>query len=787
MVLFCGGVIWRPPDCEYFQGNNLYTFNASCPNQANSQLEVHLQWSEEATIICHDSLSVADFDHYLEGIDIGYVERLTIDNCPVPTSDFETFIADLEGVGVQSLNVKNSVGLIQPYHMHNLVSITELNLRGSFINGTLNDHFKSGFNNLRKLQLDENYNIDISPTAFDHLSNLIKLRLNSSNIKVLDENQFSELRTLASLYLKNNSLSHLPNGLFRNLAHLENLDISDNNLSTLTKELFDPLTKLSTLYMGGNRYKTLPADLFSNVKELTKIQMDINLEFNCYQQKNLLLPTTCANKNMNNYSFLQLPSTLFEDNRFLANIFFHLVPLRAITSDTFKDNGDLKNITMAWTMIDRLPANIFRNCKKLVYIDFSGNLLKYLPPDVFDGLNELRILYLERNSILQISDKLFYDITNLEELYLHFNEINRIDETSFRNQSNLKILQLNSNKLEVLRLPKNGLQNLEVLDISRNLLSNYQRKLNKDIQIPKLKQLIMHHNKFNRFVVAEFEYISNSLEVFDLSNNRIKTVNFENMTKFGYKLNIAKNPFQCDCFISELKQFMKMNKTSINRIQIEHQDDIKCSKIRQRSANARLKDVSFDDLLCEFPSEFVSLKSSRSCPHKCSCSWNRHNKLVDINCANRGLNNFPRVLPNPSPESSIHIQLQGNNISTLKFDDQEDLNPSNYELVERIDLSQNNISNSKFKFKVFPGLKVLRLENNKIHDFFKEDLDYFKKQTRQNNLELYLAGNPYELSCASEDLFEYVVEIGDVNVKDRGKIYLVGADEPLVQMHLRYF
>ena len=224
-----------------------------------------------------------------------------------------------------------------------------------------------------------------------------------------------------------------------------------------------------------------------------------------------------------------------------------------------------------------------------------------------------------------------------------------------------------------------------------------------------------------------------------------------------------------------------MNETTVNRIEVENQDDIICSKIMQKTSRQTLITVPYDKLICDFSSEFVAIED---CPKNCSCFWNRHNQHVNIDCFKKGLINFPGIVPNTNPPSLIHIQLQGNSISTLTFDD-PGFNHSNYERVERIYLAENNISNSKFGFKVFPRLRVLSLNNNYIHKISKEDLDYFGHQTRQKHLELHLAGNPFEDGCASDQLFDFILEIGDVYIKDRGEIYLDGAILPLVQMHHR--
>ena len=116
-------------------------------------------------------------------------------------------------------------------------------------------------------------------------SDLNKTKLDLSNLGLIDEDLIyilniekykSYFESLEYLYLDNNSLLNLPKNIFEKLIKLKGLNLDYNNLSTLPKNIFEKLINLEFLYVNNNKLTSLPKDILDNLVNLEDLYLGNN-------------------------------------------------------------------------------------------------------------------------------------------------------------------------------------------------------------------------------------------------------------------------------------------------------------------------------------------------------------------------------------------------------------------------------------------------------------------------------------------------------------------------------
>lgn len=190
-------------------------------------------------------------------------------------------------------------------------------------------------------------------------------------------------------------------------------------------------------------------------------------------------------------------------------------------------------------------------------LDLSNVLLSKLESDNFGGLTSLRTLKIRSTILTTIAKDAFSKILNLMHLEI-------------RGGWNL------STKLST----SNGVTypNLEYIDFTE---TDYIATILKDsfTSVPKLKHLNVSGTGLRSIESGAFNGLNHLVEI-DLSRNSISTVNGEIfldiVQRAGAQIDLSVNPWQCTCFLKELKRLMAEQDTATAFV---NKDSSRCVKV----------------------------------------------------------------------------------------------------------------------------------------------------------------------------------------------------------------
>ncbi|PWA32378.1 trophoblast glycoprotein b [Gambusia affinis] len=206
-------------------------------------------------------------------------------------------------------------------------------------------------------------------------------------------------------------------------------------------------------------------------------------------------------------------------------------------------------------------------------------------------------LFLTGNKIAQINDSSFPTrLENLEEMYLSGNEMESVHAGAFKNLPNLVRLDLSNNliqnfsesafpddsKLQFLNLSRSlnncttlhffvhaNLPNLTSLDLSNNDLHLLPDGMFKGL--PGLATLNLRNSSLIEFQSLDENGALLALRDLDLRDNNLKDLPTAMMADFELRVQLAGNPWHCNCFISNLLAWLK------NTTQVVDKHELTCT------------------------------------------------------------------------------------------------------------------------------------------------------------------------------------------------------------------
>lgn len=302
--------------------------------------------------------------------------------------------------------------------------------------------------------------------------------------------------------------------------------------------------------------------------------------------------------------------------------------------------------------------------------DLSTNSISRIQASDFKNLQLLTQLDLKNNKIAHIDTGAFADLISLRKLNLNSNKLGKLDDKLFDGLRNLTELRIHGNKINLVASSCfESLTSLTFLDISNNKMQTPANVRSVLQQLPNLRNLEIMSNNITTFQSWELTNGSLKLTSLDLSKNPIEVFRvtadvFPNLTR----LNIAYNSKRH--FIWDVR-----NKTFVRRVSSLDISSFWLSLEKMRT------------LLESFNSSLVTLKINKM---KCNLTM-----LVSVSCA----------IPTMSK-----LQLQHNRLDFVH---------SNFfqlcSSVTELDLAHNNIQKiQESAFRSMPGLRILRLTNNKL-------------------------------------------------------------------------
>ena len=282
-----------------------------------------------------------------------------------------------------SRNFEHGVRMLPPFFVDtNVHTLKILSLSHCRIE-SINAHAFIGLNNLRELDLSENF-LKRVPRAMNRLALLRKLSLRGNDITVIHKADFIDLHCLEELDLSVNLLGQLiafQKGSFLGLRNsLTRLYLRDVHLAFIPRDTLADLKRLKTLDLSFNNIQIMASDAFEGKYNLESLDISSNpwlIDENMFQSvQDSLLKLTFRRVGLTN-----IPT----------------IPLSKLTK--------LRELDVAYNRITTLTNNSLGGIKaRKLY--FGGNRIRYINPSAFE--HYLRPIILDvSNNVLDSLDFVF--------------------------------------------------------------------------------------------------------------------------------------------------------------------------------------------------------------------------------------------------------------------------------------------------------------------------------------------------------------------------------------------
>lgn len=285
--------------------------------------------------------------------------------------------------------------------------------------------------------------------------------------------------------------------------------------------------------MTATNYCTISVQ---NVRCENTTLRELDLLVNTYKSKILNLSLKHSDiKNINKNSFAGFDALV--DLNLVSN------NLKNISVGAFNGLQNLRKLSLKNNSLSALNLGIFNGLNSLQYLNLDNNFINYVSYKYFYSLNALKMLSLSHNKLSVIYSDAFSEISTIK-LNLSYNEVVHIEENAFGHKPNsIKNLDLSHNKIST--IGPNIFKicvNLERL----NLASNQLEKMDFAEQLSSVRHLDLSYNK----ITALNEIKLRNLEVLDLTNNLIKTIDVEFVKVLPnlHELYLRRNRMDCRWF-----------------------------------------------------------------------------------------------------------------------------------------------------------------------------------------------------------------------------------------------
>lgn len=519
---------------------------------------------------------------------------------------------------LKCLNLRNN--RIQKLDFKLPQSVINLDLSFNSITFILNDLF-SNLTRLAELRLSHNHlhtlptglltantNLEVVDFSYNNISavgNIVfflhsieNLNLQNNNLEKID---FTLPFSLVVLDISFNKVHSIKHEIFVGLNVLITLKLNNNLLETIPWELFNPLNKLENVDLQNNRISVLPNKLFafnnylkivnlaknriSTVEQLSVFSDSIeylNLTNNKLHYLNFTLPSSLLCLDLSSNLINSVYNLSFFNTTNIKEIHLNNNVLQSIPSDLFKQLNNINYINLQDNNIVVLPKRLFNfNISSNLTLNLSNNSITSLSEDTFPP-HGITNLYMQHNKLKKINYKLpssllylnlssnliqaienhsLNKLTSLQSLWLSNNLLKELPPGYFKTLKSLQNLYLSNNRLTLVFGTFTGLNNLILLDLANNSITNLQEQMLFDLT---------------------------NLVTLDISNNfliKFNTVDIKKHMKNLRTIYMDGNKFQCP-YIWDLIKYLKDNEINVpegNDYDRSNVQGIYCSDIQENS------------------------------------------------------------------------------------------------------------------------------------------------------------------------------------------------------------
>ncbi|KAM3915005.1 chondroadherin-like protein [Leptodactylus fuscus] len=518
---------------------------------------------------------------------------------------------------------------------------------------------------------------------------------------------------------------------------------------------------------------------------------------------------TCANKNLT-----EIPPNI---PQYTQKLTLQKNELKVIPSGVFLSTPYLTHLNLQNCSIETIEEGAFRSLARLRYLNLGSNRISFIQQESFDGLPSLEQVILEKNRIEEIKPGAFSQLGFLSFLNLEDNFLVYLPDMVFQGLLQLKWMRLSKNMISIVSTETfAGLPNLKRLSLDHNELQYLPTEalsrlsgltrlelgwnpmtflLEEAVQMSSLKQLLLNNMALQDVSYKAFER-SKQLNLIDMSNNQIRSI----QPLFGVEqlkqLNLTGNTIICDCFLRPFKEWAEFLRLKVdlfcfgpNHFHGDHLDSLRARD---------LKCGNFPEDVYRIPVVTEKPDAEDACPQSCDCKTDVKHAL----CDNKSLQKIPKGFHVDTTlidlrRNSFHSVPKGSfldlkKVASLHLQNCEinDIHPGAFMGMTNLVylyLSHNKISS--LKPEVFEGatkIVYIFLDNNKFNIIPKETfrllpslfslhLQYNSISSLSNNNMagaqklhwLYLTGNK----------INYIAPTAFRNMKDLEKLHL---DENLI-------
>ncbi|XP_078609890.1 uncharacterized protein LOC144881063 isoform X2 [Branchiostoma floridae x Branchiostoma japonicum] len=473
--------------------------------------------------------------------------------------------------------------------------------------------------------------LSVIPGGLNHCAFLKQLHLQNNSIGSVNTAGLQNLSQLTHLELQNNTISEVPPRSLKFLSNLTHLSLAGNKISKIGGKSLKGLVSLRVLDLSNNKIKRITPKAFKHTKQLEKLFLNNNQ----YRKlsKNVFPPTLKALHFKGN-KLTELSRKPFRTLRGLEVLELSDNKIKHVKSNTFNSLRGLVSLSLAGNQLRAVPE-AFQYLNSTQRLIMKENPLRTVPAYSFANLASLLNLDLSKCNISQIHQSAFVGLELLETLSLKQNIIEHFPKAIFNFSTTLQKLDVSGNNLDSFCPSQHGTTTLKSLSMGHNPISNIPKACFNNQQ--SLTKLSIQGAKLVTIEEGAFKGLK-KLRFLTLKNNKLKTLPknvFDPLSK-ECRLNLAGNPWSCDCRMYDFKKWLKKNEDKAH-----FGNSLRCY-IKSKKRHKKITALRKQQFECEKPSitdksqEYVYLPQGKEALFKCvatglpepTITWFRNDEQV---------------------------------------------------------------------------------------------------------------------------------------------------------------